>query len=106
MRRKRAPIYEVLWPLGRKVQRGHRAAARIPDLSGKTIGELWDAKFHGETIYPILREHLGKRYPGVKFVEYTEFGNFYSTKETEILNGLAVKLKERGCDAVITGIGA
>ncbi len=38
--------------------------------------------------------------------EYTEFGNFYGPRETEILGGLAEKLRRLQCDAVITGIGA
>ena len=100
------PQYEVLWPLAEKAARAHSAAPRLPDLSGKTVAELWLAKFRGEAIYPILREHLRARYPGVRFVEYSEFGNFFGPKEKEILGGLPEKLRKLHCDAVIVGVGA
>ncbi len=35
-------IHDVLWPLGRKAVDTQKAATRLPDLSGKTVGELWD----------------------------------------------------------------
>ena len=98
--------HEVLWPLARKAAREDTGAPRVPDLSGKTIAELWDAKFHGETIFPLLREGLRARYPGVKFIEYSEFGNFYGPRESEIIRGLPAKLRRLKCDVVIAGIGA
>lgn len=104
--KKAEPQYEVLWPLAEKAVRTHGAAARLSDLSRKTVAELWDAKFHGEVIYPMLREHLRARYPGIRFIEYSEFGNFYGPGESEILGGLAARLRKLGCDAVISGIGA
>ncbi|HSQ03201.1 MAG TPA: UGSC family (seleno)protein, partial [Burkholderiales bacterium] len=67
---------------------------------------LWDYIFRGELIYPLLREKLRARYPGVKFIDYTEFGNIHGPKQREIVAGLAGKLKALGCDAVISGIGA
>lgn len=100
------PQYEVLWPLAEKAHSPREGAPRLADLSGKTVAELWDAKFHGETIFPLLREQLRARYPGIRFVEYGEFGNFYGPREPEILGGLAGKLRRLQCDAVITGIGA
>lgn len=100
------PEFEVLWPLGKKAVRAKQGAARLPDLSGKTVAELWDYIFHGEVIYPMIREHLRSRYPGVRFVDYSNFGNFHGPKGREIVAGLAAKLRSLGCDAVISGIGA
>ena len=37
----------------------------MPDLRGKTVGELWDYLFKGEEIFPLVRRALGQRYPGV-----------------------------------------
>jgi hypothetical protein len=98
--------YEVLWPLAKKAVHAQGAAARLPDLSGKTVGELWDYLFHGEAIYPMIREHLRARYPGIKFVDYSAFGNFFGPQGSEIVAGLGDKLRAYGCDAVISGIGA
>jgi len=100
------PQYEVLWPLSEKAAQPQAPAPRVPDLAGKTIAELWDAKFHGETIYPMLREQLRARYSRVRFVEYSEFGNFYGPKEKEILGALPARLRELRVDALISGIGA
>ncbi|MBI3937243.1 MAG: hypothetical protein HY323_09715 [Betaproteobacteria bacterium] len=101
-----AEKFEVLWPLGRKAVEVTQPAARLPDLNGKTICELWDVIFRGETIYPLLREHVRKKFPGARLVEYSEFGNFYGPREREVIADLPAKLRERGCDAAIVGIGA
>jgi hypothetical protein len=100
------PQYEVLWPLAEKADNAREPAPRLADLAGKTVAELWDAKFHGETIFPLLRERMGALFPGIRFVEYGEFGNFYGPREKEILGALPEKLRRLKCDAVITGIGA
>ena len=97
----------VLWPLSRRAVIQTTAAPRIPDLNGKTIGELWDVIFRGEVIYPLVREYIRARYPGVRFVEYSEFGNIYGSKEErDLATRLPAQLEEKGCDAVIVGIGA
>lgn len=48
------PTYEVVWPLGKSVYDRVRLASRAPDLRGKTICELWDWRFRGEEVFPIL----------------------------------------------------
>lgn len=97
----------VLWPLARRAAKPRALAPRVPDLNGKTICELWDVIFRGETIYPLVREHIRKRFPQVKFVDYTQFGNFYGAREEHNLGErLPDKLREYGADAVIVGIGA
>src|SRR4051812_34642584 len=62
------PAYDVLWPLARKKVRERERAARLDDLSGKTVAEVWDYIFRGEMIFPEIRAHLKARYPGIKFV--------------------------------------
>ncbi|HSQ04861.1 MAG TPA: hypothetical protein VLN59_12540 [Burkholderiales bacterium] len=101
-----APHYDVTWPLSRKGVNAVRAAPRIPDLNGKTIAELWDVLFRGETIYPQVREYIKARFPGVRFVGHEVFGNFHGPREYAIHATLADKLREYGCDAAIVGIGA
>ena len=99
------PIYEVVWPLGKLAASPVELPSRPSDLSGMTIGELSDYGFRAEAIFPILRESLAKRYPGIRFVEYAEFGNTHGPEEAEIIAGLAGKLKALECDAVISGVG-
>jgi hypothetical protein len=100
------PRYDVLSPLPRKAVKTTAAAARVPDLNGKTICELWDVIFRGETIYPLVREHIRKRFPGVKFVGYEAFGNFHGAREAEVSAQIPAKLRSHDADAVIVGIGA
>jgi hypothetical protein len=100
------PRYDVLWPLSRRTVKDSPAAPRLPDLNGKTVCELWDVIFRGETIYPLLREHIRARFPAVKFVDYARFGNFYGPRGDEVAGALPEKLREHGCDAAIVGIGA
>lgn len=98
--------FEVLWPLAQKAERPQSAASRLPDLSGKTVGELWDSLFRGDVVYPLIRERLRARYPGIKFVDYSVFGNFFGARSKDIVGGLADKIRAHGCDALIVGIGA
>jgi hypothetical protein len=96
----------VLWPLARRAARARALAPRVPDLNGKTICELWDVIFRGETIYPLVREYIKKQFPRVKFVPYSEFGNFHGAREHEVSATIPDKLKAFKADAAIVGIGA
>ena len=100
------PRYRVLWPLASIDIPAAAQTSGLADLSGKTIAELWDQIFRGDVAYAQLREHLRKRYPGIRFVSWSEFGNIHGPKQREILEGLPDKLREHGVDAVISGIGA
>jgi hypothetical protein len=100
------PRHEVLWPLARRAVEDRPLAPRLPDLNGKTVCELWDVIFRGETIYPLVREYIRARFPRVKFVEYSEFGNFYGPHGERISEELPEKLRAHRADAVIVGIGA
>ena len=97
---------DVLWPLARRGVKDTNAAARIPDLNGKTVAELWDVIFRGETIYPLVREYIKQRFPDVKFVGYEHFGNFHGAREHEVSASIPDKLRAHKADAVIVGIGA
>jgi hypothetical protein len=97
---------DVLWPLARRAVKDAPTAPRVPDLNDKTICELWDVIFRGETIYPLVREYIRKRFPRVKFVEYSEFGNFYGPHSQKVGASLPDKLRLHKADAAIVGIGA
>ena len=100
------PRYEVLWPLARKAVQRTAAAPRIADLNGKTVCELWDVIFRGETIYPLVRAYIKARFPDVKFVGYAEFGNFHGAREHQVSAAIPDKLRAHKADAAIVGIGA
>lgn len=100
------PAYEVVWPLGRSVYETIPLARPTSDLRGKTICELWDWRFRGDEIFPTLRESLSKQYPGIKFVDYHVFGNTHDTNEKEVIRVLPNLLREHGCNAVVSAVGA
>ena len=100
------PVYEVVWPLGRSAYDTRAPNARVGDLSGKTVAELWDYLFRGEEIFPLVREQLSARFPGIKFVNYDVFGNVHGPQQRALVADVPRLLKEHGCDAVISAIGA
>ena len=100
------PIYEVVWPLARRAGLAVRAPNSIADLSGKTVCELWDYQFRGDALFAILREELLRRFPDIKFVKYPTFGNTHGPNERAVVASLPGLLKEKGCGAVISAIGA
>lgn len=77
----------------------------LADLNGRTVCELWDLIFKGDSMFPVIRAELAKRFPGVRFVGHEAFGNIYADHEGEVILGLPSKLREQGCDAVIAGVG-
>lgn len=100
------PNYEVVWPLGRSAFEARAPNARLSDLSGKTIGEFWDYLFHGEHIFPLIRQELSKRFPGIKFVTYDVFGNLHGPKQRELLAKTPELLRRHKVDSVISMLGA
>jgi hypothetical protein len=97
--------YKVVWPLGKTLAQPVKLVPRITDFGEKTICEISDYGFRSEEIFPIVRELLRQRYPGIKFVEYTNFGNTHGPDETDVIASLPEKLRAYGCDAVISGVG-
>ena len=100
------PLFETVWPLGRSAYAGRQLQPRVPDLSGKVIGEFWDYLFRGEEIFTILREELSVRYPGIRFVKYDVFGNVHGPRQLELVAQIPELLEQHEVDAVISAIGA
>lgn len=98
-------IFHVVWPRGKKTAGDVRAAKRLASLADKTVCELWNWNYHGEKIFPMIEHELTKRYPGIKFVSYQNFGSIHGAEEARVLSELPDKLKHAGCDAVITAMG-
>lgn len=100
------PLYEVVWPLGRSTWNARGVNARVSDLNGKVIGELWDYLFRGEEIFPLIRETMTKMFPGIRFITYEIFGDIQGANQEVVLEKLPAALAGHDVDAVITGIGA
>ncbi len=96
---------EVVWPGGRSVERVQSLAPRLEALEGKTICGLFNGAFYFEKTWPLVKQVLSNEYPGLKFVGWEEFGLFHGPEEMELLGVLPGKLRQYGCDAVISGRG-
>jgi hypothetical protein len=100
------PVYRVVWPLGKSAVETVSMKPRIDGLSGKTIGQLSHGGFRDQEIRPILEETLNGQFSGIRFIDHTVFGNIHGLNGAEVLAALPEKLRQQGCDAVITGIGS
>ena len=99
------PRYDVVWPLGPKDRGLAALPPRLGDLRGKRIAEVWDWVYDGDRAFPLIREELKRRYPGLEVVDYTHFGNIHGGDERAVVEDLPRRLREHGCDAVIVGVG-
>jgi len=101
--------YEVLSPVGEPTGKVASISPRLPDLNGKTVAEVANGRFRVEVLFPILRELLQQKYPGIKIIPYTEFPIQHvegsGTDLAERARKTAAMLKERHVDALVTGNG-
>ncbi|MBI2847702.1 MAG: hypothetical protein HYX83_00850 [Chloroflexi bacterium] len=100
---KKPVVLKVLNPLS-KVAITVQNARRLGTLEGKTVAEVsatggWGA----DRTFPIIRELLQKRFPGIKFVPYTEFPHSKDIFFWVPLEETVRMLMDKGCDAVLIG---
>jgi hypothetical protein len=100
--------YDVVWPLGRSRVEAVQVNERLEDLSGKTVAFLWDYLFKGPEMFEMIQEQLASIHPGIRFVDYSVFGNFHATAaaEQECLAALPDLLREHQVDAAVVAVGA
>ena len=100
----------VISPLGVQVVDQKTISPRLPDLAGKTVGEIWNGVFKGDATFPVLREMFRRRFPDMKIVPYTEFpffpGDDRPHAQQEVARQIAALAQEKGCDAIVSGNGA
>jgi hypothetical protein len=102
--------FSVCSPLGGELVEQVSAAARLRSLEGATIGELWNGVFKGDVSFPVIRQALLERFPGLKIVPFEEFPHLHGgdnpSQQNERAREVARMARDRGCDAVISGNGA
>lgn len=99
------PQYAALWPRGPRQAKVKPLAKRLNTLEGKTIAWVWDYVFRGNEVFEQLEKSLNARYPGMKFINWAEFGNTHGGDEREVVAALPEKFKALGVDAVVSGMG-
>jgi hypothetical protein len=95
--------YEVVYPIGRTMIKVRALAPHIPDLSGKTICGAGHS-YEGDEAIAAVVELLKKQYRGIKFIPNSEFPDDVSTPEE--IAAYQDMLRKKGCDVVLSGIGA
>ena len=97
--------YEVFWPRSPRQTQLKPLASRLETLEGKRVAQLWDFLFRGGEVFSLLEEGIKARFPGVRFVNWREFGNTHGADEREVLARLPQRFRELGVDAAISGMG-
>ena len=95
--------YEVVSPLGASARQKRRNVSRPKTLDGLTVAELSNHKFDTDFTFEVIEGALRKRFPSVKFVPHTEFGDTYGPRETQVIESLPEKLAKLEVDLVISG---
>lgn len=99
-------IYEVVSPVGEPGQEMRAPAARLADLSGKTICEVWNGLYQADKVLGAAGAELKRRHPGVNVIPWTDlpaisiFGDI-----SHNLKELREALRHKRCDAVIAASG-
>lgn len=97
--------YDVVWPRSPRGVQRKRCAERLESLEGKRVAFLWDYLFRGDELFPVLASELVDRYPEIEIIDYAEFGNLHGADEKERIGRLGDDLRDRGVDAVVSGMG-
>src|SRR5687767_7917362 len=91
--------YDVYWPRGARQVQMKPLAKRLEGLEGKTVAQVWNYLYRGNEIFSWLEEGLKARLPGVRFVNWREFGNTHGHDEREVVAALPARFEELGVDA-------
>jgi len=92
---------EVLNPVAKLSTQEVTLAARLSDLSGKTIGLWWNNKASGNLVNKFTAEVLSKKFKDIRFREY--LGTIGMEDRHASDEQLETVAKE--CDAVIGALG-
>jgi hypothetical protein len=102
-------VYEVVIPIGEETKLAKPVSSNLDTLEGKTICEISVGMYRPETSFPTIRRLLKGKFKNINIIPYTEFpvilmmtsGNEYEAYISRQID----LLKQKGCDAVITGNG-
>ena len=100
---------EVISPEGLPLGATGQVSRPLGDLSGITIGEVYNNHFKGELMFRTYRRLFEEKYPGIRVVPYDEFPIVYvggdAASQKRVAKEIAAIAKAKGCDAIITGNG-
>ena len=104
------PVYSVVSPLGDPVVKMITMAPRLDTLAGKTVCMVWNEAFKADVTLPAIGESLKEKYADITVIPHTEIyaalqaaARENPSAEDEAI--LQAVLKEKGCEALISGNG-
>ena len=99
----------VVSPLGEATVQNSPMAPRLGSLEGKTVCMLWNGSSKSNVTLPAIAEALLRKYPTAKVIPYTQMPHSSRAPapgtNTSDGDAIAASLREKGCDAVISGNG-
>jgi hypothetical protein len=103
------PVYSVVSPLGDPTVKVVAMAPRLDTLAGKTVCLVWNHAFKADITLPAIEESLKKEYPDIRVIPYSEIDAAIRAAGPEDVAAeaaaLQAVLKQKGCNAVISGNG-
>jgi hypothetical protein len=104
-----SPVYRVLRPTGDVVHPMITQAPRLDTLEGKTICMTSNQGFKSHVTFPVIEKLLRQKYPNLKIISSEDMPRAVKPPAEGVpdppTDAMAAALKQKGCQAVISGNG-
>lgn len=105
----KTPELKVVSPQGETTVEEITMAPRLDTLDGKTICLIWNSAFKSNVTLSVIAESLKNKYPTAKVIPFTQMPPSSKAPAPGATHpeqvALVEALKQKGCDAVISGNG-
>ena len=107
--REELPTYSVVRPTGDVVHPMIKQAPRLDTLEGKTICMTSNEGFKAHVTFPVIEDLLRKKYPNLTLIPPTDMPRAVKPPAVGAADAdtdaMIAALKQKGCQAVISGNG-
>lgn len=104
-----SPMYSVVRPTGDVVHPMITQASRLDTLDGKTICMTSNQGFKAHVTFPVIEDLLRQKYPNLKIIPPEDMPRAVKPPAEgatdPATDAMVTALKEKGCQAVISGNG-
>jgi hypothetical protein len=105
----KSPVYQVVRPTGDVVHPMIDQAPRLDTIEGKTVCMVSNQGFKSHVTMPVIADLLRKNYPNVKLILPDDMPRAQKPPavgaKDQATEAMIAALKEKGCQAVISGNG-
>ncbi len=104
-----SPVYRVVRPTGDVVRPMITQAPRLDTLDGKTICLTSNQGFKSHVTFPVITELLRQKYPNLKIISPEDMPRAVKPPaegaKDPATEAMTAALRQKGCQAVISGNG-